>query len=69
MSWLTKLQNKPQKEKIKILWATLISIVVLLIAAWIIIGNVKPKAEKDTRLFQTINQGIKDFHVDKPNIK
>ncbi len=67
MSWLTKLQSKPKHEKIRILWVCLAAAFVILMGLWILIGNLKPGATKDTKLFNTIGSSIKNFKLPQMN--
>ncbi|MBU6447301.1 hypothetical protein KGQ24_00470 [Patescibacteria group bacterium] len=67
MSWITNLQSKPKKEKIKILWLGLVAALVILVILWIIIGNLKPDAQKDTSLFNEFGNSIKNFKLPKTN--
>ncbi len=66
MSWLVKLQNKSKSEKIRLLWIALIGTLLVLVLLWIIIGNVRPSADKNTDLFKTIDKSIKNFKFEKP---
>lgn len=61
MSWIEKIRQKPQKEKIRIIWATILAAVVLLIALWVITGRISKNTPKDTTLFETIGKGVKDI--------
>ncbi len=60
MSWLERVRNKPAHEKIKIIWIACGVVAVLLLILWAIMGGLETDAQKDLRLFQSLNQGFKD---------
>jgi hypothetical protein len=66
MSWVEQIQKKPQKEKIRIMWTVSITVVVLLLAVWVISTRFEKNVDKDTSLFQTLGKGFKDV---KDNFK
>ncbi|MEK7652040.1 MAG: hypothetical protein AAB351_02430 [Patescibacteria group bacterium] len=68
MGWLEKLRAKPKEEKIRLLWMTTVIAVVVLIGIWILIGNYKNGANKNLDLFKTIENGIKNFKLDKSQL-
>ncbi len=61
MGIIEKIRSKPHEEKIKIMWGIIILTALLLIALWIISAKFNNRTNKDTTLFQTIGQGIKDI--------
>lgn len=61
MPWIEKIRSKPQKEKIKIIWAVAIIITISMLVVWIISARMTKKVAGDTTLFQTIGRGIKDL--------
>lgn len=61
MSWLSKVRAQPKEKKIRLLWIILAVCGVVLFGCWIAIGNYNPRVQKDTSLFKTIGQGIKNF--------
>lgn len=67
MSWVTNLQSKSKKEKIRILWFGLVGALIILVILWVIIGNLKPSAQKDTSLFNEFGNSIKNFKLPKTN--
>lgn len=63
MSWVEKIRTKSNKEKIKIIWTTVAVVFVVLVAFWIAIGNYNyGNVNKDTTIFHTLGQSIKDFN-------
>ena len=62
MDWLQKIQNKPQAEKLRIIWATVIVVAILLVGVWIISARYYKNVPKDNTLFNTIGQGIHDVN-------
>ncbi|MHB8870854.1 MAG: hypothetical protein ACYC5G_00060 [Candidatus Doudnabacteria bacterium] len=68
MEWLEKLRAKPKEEKIRLLWITTVIAAVILIGAWIIIGNYNNGANKNLDLFKTIENGVKNFKLDKSQL-
>jgi predicted permease len=60
MNIIEKIRQKPQAEKLKIIWTVAIITAILLIIVWIISARYYKRADKDTTFFQTIGQGIKD---------
>ena len=78
MKWLNKIRAKPQKEKLKIIWAVTIAIAVLLIVVWIISAKIQSKYGGYKNLFnntrKNFNQGqdfyqkdLKEKGVEVPN--
>jgi hypothetical protein len=60
MSLLKKIREKPEEEKIQLIWTIVIVTFVILIAIWIIVGNAKRSVSGDTSIFKTLFQGAKD---------
>lgn len=60
MSFIKNLQNKPQAEKMRIIWMTTAAVVVVLISIWIISARYYKNVPEDTTLFQSIGKGVKD---------
>lgn len=60
MDFLKKIQNKPQEQKLRLIWIVAISIAVLLIIVWVISYRFEKSVPKDTTLFQTLGKGIQD---------
>lgn len=60
MSLLTSIQNKPQAEKIKLMWVIASVVAVLLILVWILSYRFHKKIDPDTTLFDSFGQGVKD---------
>lgn len=58
--WLEKIRKKPRQEKLKLIWAAVILVIILMTAIWIFSARLISNQPKDTTLFQTIDQGIKD---------
>lgn len=61
MSWVEKIRNKPQGEKMKIIWTIAVVIALVMIVIWVISARMAKKVPKDTTLFQTIGRGFKDL--------
>ncbi len=64
MNWLERIRQKPQREKLKIIWTVVVIVFVLLVLLWIVTSRISKNQTKDTTLFQTIGQG---FHNIKAN--
>ena len=60
MGFIQKIQNKPQAEKIRLMWTVSIIIVILLLVIWIVTAKYQKNIAKDTTLFQSLNQSIHD---------
>lgn len=60
MNWLNKIQAKSQAEKLRIIWAVVIIVAMAMIIVWVISAKYYKKVGKDTTLFRTIGNGIKD---------
>lgn len=61
MGWLKRLQNKPQKEKLRIIWVVVAAVTIFLIAAWVLASRYSKNTPKDTSLFQVISRGFNDL--------
>jgi len=60
MNIIEKLRQKPQAEKIRIIWTVIIISVILLIILWTLTSKIGKSGPKDTTLFQTFFRGVKD---------
>ena len=60
MSWIEKIRNKPQEEKIRIIWGTVIVAAIVLIFLWAALARFSRSLPKDYSLFQTLGKGIED---------
>ncbi len=60
MSWIENVRKKPAHEKIKIIWIACGVVAFILLVLWAIVGGLDNDAEKDLRLFKSINQGFND---------
>ena len=58
MNWLEKVRLEPKEKRLRILWTIVLIAAILLIIAWIIIGNYSQGAKGDTSLFQAANQAM-----------
>ena len=61
MDWINKVRNKPQEEKIRLVWTVVIVAAVVLLGLWIILAHYSRTLSKDTTLFDTLGQGFKDI--------
>ncbi|MDE2312156.1 MAG: hypothetical protein KGJ93_03690 [Patescibacteria group bacterium] len=61
MSWLQRIRQKPQAEKIRFIWIIMIIVAVILILLWIITDRYSRHLPKETHLFQVIGQGFTDL--------
>jgi hypothetical protein len=68
MSWLENIRQKPNSEKIKIIWIVCSVTVAILIIVWIIVGGIKKDTQKDLRLFESINQSFQGFSKSVKNL-
>jgi hypothetical protein len=60
MNWIEKVRQKPQEEKIRLIKTAVIAAAIILAALWVLTSRFSKNTPKDTTLFQTIGQGIKD---------
>lgn len=60
MGLFESLQKKTHKEKIRIIWITMITTALLLVVAWVIASRYSKNSPKDTSLFQVIYRGFGD---------
>ncbi len=68
MQWLEKLRAKPKEKKVQLLWLTTVVAAIVLIGAWILIGNYDSGSPKNLELFKTIQNSIKNFKMDKTQL-
>lgn len=61
MGLIKHIQSKSQAEKIRIMWMITIAVVLLLILVWVLSYRWQRQVPKDLRLFNTIDQGVKDI--------
>ncbi len=61
MNWIEKIRQKPQEQKIRLIWITIIVAAVVLLALWIILSRYSRSLPKDTTLFDTLGKGVKDL--------
>lgn len=61
MKLIDDIRNRSQAEKIRLIWTVVISAIVVLIGLWIISARFGRQMPKDTVLFDTIGQGVKDI--------
>jgi multidrug resistance efflux pump len=61
MSWIEKIRQKPQEQKIRLIWITVIIAAIILIALWIITARFNKHIKTDSTLWQTLGQGINDI--------
>jgi hypothetical protein len=60
MSWIEKVRQKPQEQKIRLIWTVVILAAIALIILWIVLGRYSRSLPRDTSIFQTIGKGFKD---------
>lgn len=60
MSIIQNIQKKSQKQKITIMWTIAGVVAVLLIIVWVLSSRFHKNVAKDTSLFDTISQGLKE---------
>lgn len=56
---IEKIRNKPEHHRDRIVWICAAIAVIILIVAWMIIGN-GHKQTSDENFFQTFNQGVEE---------
>lgn len=61
MTWIEKVRQKSQEQKIRLIWITVIAAAVVLIILWIILARFSRNLPKDTTLFDTIGNGLKNL--------
>lgn len=61
MSWIEKIQNKSNSEKVKIIGVITITTFILLIILWIIVGSVRGSGQKDVRFFNAFGSSFNNF--------
>jgi hypothetical protein len=60
MPFIEKIQKLPDAKKMKIIWTIAGVVVILMIIVWVISAKYKKNIQKDTTLFKSIKQGIRD---------
>ena len=60
MSWLAKLREKPMHTKMIIMWGAVGACAAVLLIIWGAVGNYSNKAQKDTSIFKTIGNSLKN---------
>lgn len=61
MLWLDKIRQRPREQKIRIIWTATLLAAVLLIILWVISARLTKDLPKDTSLFKTFLNGVKDI--------
>lgn len=61
MNLIEKIRQKPQEEKIKIIWLAVLIAAALLAALWAVTAKISKSTPKDISLFQTLGKGFKDI--------
>lgn len=61
MNWIEKIRQKPQEQKIRLIWTVVIITAVLLIILWIVLARFQKSLPKDTSLFKAIGKGFQDI--------
>ena len=61
MSIIETIRNKPTHQKMKIIWGVVIVAALLLVAAWISTSRMRKNLPKDTSIFKTISNGIRNI--------
>jgi hypothetical protein len=61
MSFIAKLQNQPHDKKVRLIWITVIAVAILLAVVWILTSRIGEVVPKDTSLFKSFGQGLKDI--------
>ncbi|MEK7617947.1 MAG: hypothetical protein AAB410_02270 [Patescibacteria group bacterium] len=61
MSVLDKIRNKPHAEKVRLIWIICIITGVILVVVWIFTSKINKNMPKDTRLFQSAKESIKNL--------
>lgn len=72
MSWIENIRQKPDHEKIKIIWLICGVAIAILILAWILIGGIKRTTQKDLRFFDSLKtsaNGLGQSFKDLPHRK
>lgn len=60
MGLIDNIRNKPQEQKIRLIWIILGVVAVVMIVLWIITARFSKAPGRDTTLFDTIGKGIHD---------
>ena len=60
MSLIDNIRKKTPAQKFRIIWTVVIVIVIVMVGIWIISAHYYKNVTKDTTLFQSLGQGIKD---------
>ncbi len=60
MSFLESLRQKPHHQKVKIVWIVLSVVVIGLVTLWVFTSKIGNLGPKDTSLFKTFGDGVKD---------
>jgi hypothetical protein len=59
MNWIEKIRQKPQAEKIRLIWASVVIAVIILIALWIVAYKFS-KSYSMGQLFNSAGKNIKN---------
>lgn len=59
MNLIEKIRQKPQKDKIKLIWLICISSAVVMLILWIITSKIGQSMPKDTGIFKLMKNSIK----------
>jgi predicted permease len=61
MTLIDKIRQKPQQEKVRLIWIICGVIGVIMIGIWIFTSNIGKPMPKDTSLFKTIKNSVKNL--------
>jgi amino acid transporter len=60
MHWIENIRQKPQADRVRIIFMVCGAVAVIMIILWIVIGGLKTDDKKDLRLFKSIGDSFKD---------
>ena len=63
MKFLQTIRSKPQEEKVRVIWAVLVAVTILLILVWILTARYSKRLSGDMSLLQTIGRGLHDVRT------
>jgi len=67
MGLLQKIRQKPEEQKIRIIWIICGIVIVLFLVLWGLTTQIGKGAKPDTSFFKTLNQGFKDLGAELKN--
>lgn len=61
MSWIDTIREQPKEKKLKLIWICVGIAGVILILLWIITAQVQKDVPRDTSIFKTVGDGVRNL--------